>query len=191
MACCPGQGSFPAKREQSKPARHETSRDPALASLSTRRREASEQLHRPARHMALRALAEEMEAHAATWQLLFCVYCDEQPPAGDGGAALPGTGGAQLYRQRTADCIASHRELARCARSSSGTCSGGPSRLRSVRNACGLFPTPAWQPPAQPELPIPALRQDLLFAWPRIAPPSRMHSGHVFCVHGHSTGPDG
>ena len=73
------------------------------------------QLHRPARHMHLQALAEEMEAQAATWQLVFCLYCDEGAPAGDGGRAVLDAGGAQLYRQRVADCISANLELSRCA----------------------------------------------------------------------------
>ncbi|KAG2497894.1 hypothetical protein HYH03_004160 [Edaphochlamys debaryana] len=80
------------------------------------RAEAADQLHRPARHMHLASLADEMEAQAATWQLLFCLYCDEGAPAGEGGAALRDAGGAILYRQRLADAAAAEPELARCAR---------------------------------------------------------------------------
>ncbi|PNW77180.1 hypothetical protein CHLRE_10g425675v5 [Chlamydomonas reinhardtii] len=80
------------------------------------RLEAAEQLHRPARHMALKAVADEMEAQAATWQLLFCLHCDEAAPAGEGGSVVRDAGGALLYRQRLADAVASEPELARCAR---------------------------------------------------------------------------
>ncbi|GFR41433.1 hypothetical protein Agub_g2121 [Astrephomene gubernaculifera] len=80
------------------------------------RAEASEQLHRPARHMTLMTLAEEMEAQAATWQLVFCLYCDEAPPAGVGGGGVIGTGGAKLYRERLADSVKLDPEQARCAR---------------------------------------------------------------------------
>ncbi|GLC45762.1 hypothetical protein PLESTB_000501400 [Pleodorina starrii] len=80
------------------------------------RAEAAEQLHRPSRHIVLKALAEEMEAQAATWQLLFCLYCDPAPPAGSGGIIVPDVGGASLYRQRVADVVGKDAELARCAR---------------------------------------------------------------------------
>lgn len=74
-----------------------------------------EQLHRPTRHMHLKAMAEEMEAQAATWQLVFCLHCDEAAPAGDGGRAVLDAGGAQLYRHRVADCISAEPEMARCS----------------------------------------------------------------------------
>ncbi len=70
-------------------------------------------MHRPARNMHLRALAEELEAQAATWQLLFCLHCDEAAPAGDGGMALRDAGGAALYRQKQADAVVTQPELAR------------------------------------------------------------------------------
>ncbi|EFJ43078.1 hypothetical protein VOLCADRAFT_96758 [Volvox carteri f. nagariensis] len=87
-----------------------------LGRVEALRAEAANQLHRPARHMALKALAEEMEAQAATWQLLFCLYCDPNPPAGLGGSSVIGVEDRALYRQRLADRVEKEPELARCAR---------------------------------------------------------------------------
>lgn len=77
------------------------------------RAEAAEQLHRPSHHMALKAQAEELEAQAATWLLLFCLYCDPSEAAGRGGNHVEGAGDASLYRQRLADAIGTDKELER------------------------------------------------------------------------------
>ena len=63
--------------------------------------------------MHLSALAEEMEAQAATWQLVFCLYCDEAAPAGQGGRDVQDAGDAKTYRQKLADLVLSDSDLAR------------------------------------------------------------------------------
>ncbi|GLI68609.1 hypothetical protein VaNZ11_013082 [Volvox africanus] len=82
---------------------------------------ATEQLHRPARYMALMTQADEMDAHAATWTLLFYLYGTSLAtltPAGAGGPSLAYGSRKWLYRQLLADHIKKEidADVARCAR---------------------------------------------------------------------------
>ncbi|GIL72309.1 hypothetical protein Vretimale_3986 [Volvox reticuliferus] len=85
------------------------------------RTQATEQLHRPARYMALMTQADEMDAHAATWTLLFYLYgasLATLTPAGAGGPSLAYGSRNLLYRQLLADHIKKEvdADVARCAR---------------------------------------------------------------------------
>lgn len=63
--------------------------------------------------MHLNALADEMDSQSATWQLVFCLYCDESAPAGQGGRDVQDAGDARPFRQRLADAVYSDPDVAR------------------------------------------------------------------------------
>ncbi|KAF5829538.1 107-domain-containing protein [Dunaliella salina] len=92
----------------------------ALEEMAQRRsqllkQDLSQQVHRPARFMHLQALAAELDAQAATWHLVWCLHCNEMPPAGTGGPEVLDTAGLRTTRQMLADHISSDAQLTRCA----------------------------------------------------------------------------
>ncbi|MEW5303207.1 MAG: hypothetical protein WDW36_005920 [Sanguina aurantia] len=72
-------------------------------------------LCRPARRMHLLALSEEMDQHAATWHLLWCLHCSESAPVGIGGPIVTQTGGKRTRRQALTDTVLFDRQLTRVA----------------------------------------------------------------------------
>eukprot|EP00983_Pelagomonas_calceolata_P095689 1158039-Pelagomonas_calceolata.AAC.17 len=55
-----------------------------------------------------------MHAQAATWHLVWCLHCNEMPPAGTGGPEVLDTAGMRTTRQMLADHISSDAQLTRC-----------------------------------------------------------------------------
>ncbi len=78
------------------------------------RHHASQLFNRPAQHLQLRKLASELEAQAASWQLLQHLYCIGDNPAGAGGPQLSDVGGERTYRQMQRDAIMQNEDLQRC-----------------------------------------------------------------------------
>lgn len=72
-----------------------------------------QQVHRPARYMHLQALAAELESHAATWHLVWCLHCNETSPAGTGGPEVLDAGRRRTARHILADRVSSDPQLLR------------------------------------------------------------------------------
>lgn len=72
-------------------------------------------LHRAAHYLHTRRLAADLDAQAASWQLLQSLYCSGDKPAGVALAGAADAGGQQTLRQLTADLVNSNRQLRRCA----------------------------------------------------------------------------
>lgn len=79
------------------------------------RDQASALLHRAAHYLHARALADDLESQAATWQLLLHLYAMGEQPAGLGGPPLPDAGGRQTYRQELRAAANDDPALQRCA----------------------------------------------------------------------------
>ena len=77
------------------------------------RDESSQHMHCPARFMRLKALSAEMQLNAATWHLVWCLYCNPAGPAGVGGPDVPEAGDQRNYRQLLADKASSEPALSR------------------------------------------------------------------------------
>lgn len=50
---------------------------------------------------------------AATWHLVWCLYCNEMPPVGTGGPEVLDTGGRRSARQILADKVSADPALTR------------------------------------------------------------------------------
>lgn len=87
---------------------------PCMSARPTRN-ESAHQLHRPARLMRLKALADEMQCQASTWHLVWCLYCNDSGPAGIGGPDVQDAGDQRTYRQLLADKACMDPLLARWA----------------------------------------------------------------------------
>eukprot|EP00887_Chlorella_sp_A99_P007315 scaffold2.g7315.t1 len=82
------------------------------------REAAAGQLQRAARHMALKEGAEELDAEAATWHLLWFLHgsAAREFPGGKGGSFVEGAGFTKTTRQRVSDLLFQDEQLNRCAR---------------------------------------------------------------------------
>lgn len=65
--------------------------------------------------MHLKALASEMESQAASWHLMWCLFCNDAPAGGLGGPYVKGTGNRKTFRQMVADQVSADPGLRRCA----------------------------------------------------------------------------
>ncbi len=91
---------------------------PTVRTRSMRYRDEScQQLHRPARFMRLKALTAETQCQAATWHLVWCLYCNPVGPAGVGGSDVQAAGDQRTYRQLLADKVSTDPTLSRYSRS--------------------------------------------------------------------------
>jgi hypothetical protein len=82
------------------------------------RTEATSHLRRAPRQLALSEAAAELEAEAATWQLLWHLHGvpARDFPAGTGGSFVEGAGFAKTFRQRAADLVFRDDDINRAAR---------------------------------------------------------------------------
>mmetsp|Transcript_33440 Transcript_33440/g.73943 ORF Transcript_33440/g.73943 Transcript_33440/m.73943 type:complete len:1069 (+) Transcript_33440:427-3633(+) len=79
------------------------------------RDETAQHVHRPAHLMHLKSLAAEMDAQAATWHLIWCLYCNEGAAAGTGGPEVLDADDKRTFRQLLADKVSADPLLSRLA----------------------------------------------------------------------------
>ncbi len=85
-----------------------------------RRQQAYGAQGKAASFLALRSLADELEAQASSWALLLQLYCSGDMPAGLGGPQLEGVGERRTYRQALRDAVTDDPLLLRWDRREGG-----------------------------------------------------------------------